>query len=136
MGLPATGTLGAVGDAVSGVASGVADAASSVASGVGSAVSAVSSLLFKEHDGGAREVDDPQAIQTQLGAGQSLDAGVRSRMESAFGETFSGVEVHADSKSAGVSENLNARALTVGQHIAFGTGEYRPGKLLGDALIA
>lgn len=135
MGLPATGTLGA-GDAVSSVASAVTDVASNVASAIGGAVSAVSSLLFKEHDGGAAEVNDPQAIQDQLGSGQSLDASVRSRMELAFGESFSGVEVHADSKGAELSENLNARAFTVGRHIAFGAAEYKPGTLIGDALIA
>ncbi|MDQ1728836.1 MAG: hypothetical protein QOD33_961 [Pyrinomonadaceae bacterium] len=136
LGLPGPAPLGAIAGAASSVASGVADVASSVASGVGSAVSAVGSLLFKEHSGGAREVNDPRAIETQLGSGQSLDAEVRSRMESAFGESFSGVQVHADSDAAGISQNLNARALTVGQHIAFGTAEYQPGTLIGDALIA
>jgi len=130
------GLIGAVGGAVAGVATGVAGAASSVASGIGSALSAAGEIFFKEREGGARDVDDPQAIQAQLGAGQSLDGGVRSQMESAFGESLSGVQVHTDANAAGISDNLNARAFTVGNHIAFGAGEYQPGTLVGDALIA
>ncbi|MGA9770391.1 MAG: DUF4157 domain-containing protein [Blastocatellia bacterium] len=125
IGPPGAGVIGAVAGAVSGIAS----AASEVIAGVGS-------IFFKEREGGAKEADDPQAIQAQLGAGQSLDADVKSRMEGAFGESFSGVEVHTDGNAAGVSSSLNARALTVGKHIAFGAGEYRPGTPVGDALIA
>jgi hypothetical protein len=57
-------------------------------------------------------------------------------MESAFGQDFSGVRVHTDSKAGSLSENLHARAFTVGRDIAFASGEYRPGTLIGDALIA
>ncbi|HMG71995.1 MAG TPA: DUF4157 domain-containing protein [Pyrinomonadaceae bacterium] len=134
--LPGAGMLGAIGGAVAGAASGVAKAASTLVSGVGSAVSAIGGLLFKARNGGAREAGDPEVIQTQLGDGHSLDGGVRSRMESAFGESFGDVQVHADANGAGLSQNLNARAFTVGQHIAFGAGEYQPGTLIGDALIA
>src|ERR1700752_2154710 len=152
------GVLGAIGSAVSSVVSGVAGVASKVAKGVGSAasagaggvgsavsavtegvgsaISAVGDLLFKGREGGAKSAGDPRAIQSQLGEGQSLESGVRSRMESAFGEDFSDVQVHADTNAGGLSANLNARAFTVGQHVAFGTGEYRPGTLIGDALIA
>ena len=132
LGLPGAGALGVVGA----VASSVTDAAAGVVSTIGSGISAVGNLLFKERDGEARTDSDPQAVQSQLGGGQSLDAGVKKRMESAFGESFSGVEVHADAKGAELSESLNARAFTVGQHIAFGTAEYKPGTLIGDALIA
>ena len=57
-------------------------------------------------------------------------------MESAFGESFSGVEVHADGNAAEVSSDLKARAFTVGNQIAFAAGEYQPGTMVGDALIA
>jgi len=132
LGLPGGGLMGAVGGALSGVAS----AASGLAAGAGRALSAVGGLYFKARDGGARETDDPQAIHAQLGAGQSLDGGVKSRMESAFGENFSGVQTHTDANAAKLSSNLNAHAFTVGEHVAFGPGEYQPGTLIGDALIA
>src|SRR5262249_833574 len=37
---------------------------------------------------------------------------------------------------AALAASLNARAFTIGQDIAFGLGEYRPGTPVGDALIA
>ena len=57
-------------------------------------------------------------------------------MESAFGTSFSHVRAHTDAGAAALSGSLNARAFTVGEHIAFGSGEYKPGTLIGDAIIA
>lgn len=102
----------------------------------GEASSSAATVSFKGLQGGAREASNPQAIQGQLGHGQSLNGGVRSSMETAFGVDFSHVRVHTDTKAAGLSESLNARAFTVGRDVAFGPGEYRPGTLVGDALIA
>jgi hypothetical protein len=94
------------------------------------------SVQFKAKEGGAKKVDDPQAIQTELGNGQPLEGTVRSRMESAFGMNFSHVRAHTDSNASNLSNRVNARAFTVGNHVAFGAGEYKPGTMLGDALIA
>jgi len=96
----------------------------------------IGSVFFKAREGGARRPNDPRAIQSQLGRGQPLNSGVRSRMESAFGRDFSQVRTHTDTTAAGLSDRLNARAFTVGEHVAFGSGEYKPGTLFGDALIA
>lgn len=123
------GILGAVGGAVSG-------AVSAVGSAVGNVVSGIGNLFFKAHQGGPRNADDPVAIQAQLGPGHSLNGNVKSGLESVFGEDFSDVRVHTDSKAGDLAGNLNARAFTVGQNIAFGAGEYQPGTLVGDALIA
>jgi hypothetical protein len=57
-------------------------------------------------------------------------------MEPAFGHDFSRVRVHSDAQAANLSAGLNARAFTIGNDVAFGAGEYRPGTLVGDALIA
>src|SRR5205807_1382208 len=121
---------------VGSVVSEVASAGASLVSGVGSALSGIGSLLSKGREGGAREVSNPQAIQGQLGSGRSLDSNVRSPMEAAFGADFSHVRVHTDATATGLSESLNARAFTVGRDVAFGPGEYQPGTLVGDALIA
>ena len=94
------------------------------------------SVQFKSRSGGPKAAGSPQAIQAQLGRGRSLDGNVRSRMESAFGTSFSHVRVHTDGGAANVSDTLNARAFTVGEHVAFGSGEYRPGTPIGDAIIA
>jgi hypothetical protein len=123
-------------DAAGSLFSGIAGAASRVASGAGRLLSGIGNLLFKGREGGARATENPQAIQTQLGDGRPLDGGVRSRMESAFGTNFSNVRLHTDAKASGLSSHFNARAFTVGEHVAFGAGEYQPGTLIGDALIA
>jgi hypothetical protein len=44
--------------------------------------------------------------------------------------------VHDDASAFSLSAQLNARAFTVGNDVAFGAGEYKPGTLVGDALIA
>jgi len=132
----ASTALSGIGNAASSIGSGLASAASGLSSGFGNALSGVTSLLFKEHEGGAHPVGEPDAIQSQLGTGQTLDAGVKTKMESAFGQNFTDVQVHSDTTAASLSESQNARAFTVGQHIAFGAGEYQPGTLVGDALIA
>lgn len=100
------------------------------------AATATSPVMFKAREGGARATDDPQAIQAELGDGLPLDSTVRSRMESAFGMDFAHVRTHTDTTAAGLSNRLNARAFTVGQNVAFGAGEYKPGTPIGDALIA
>lgn len=90
----------------------------------------------KAKSGGVRGTDDPHGIREELGEGQPLAGEVRSRMEPVFGMSFSHVRTHTDSAAAGISDRVNARAFTVGSHVAFGSGEYRPGTMLGDALIA
>jgi hypothetical protein len=93
-------------------------------------------ISFTSGNNVAKGVSNPQVIQAQLGSGQVLDYGVRSRMESVFGMDFSRVRVHTDTTAAKLSGKLNAFAFTIGEHVAFGTGEYKPGTLIGDALIA
>lgn len=97
---------------------------------------APSGVSFKALPGGPRDPGNPQALRARLGAGRPLDGGIRSRMESAFGRSFGHVRVHTEGQSSGLAQRLNARAFTVGSHVAFGAGEYRPGTLVGDALIA
>lgn len=93
-------------------------------------------ISFKGKEGGARGGADPAGVRGQLGAGQPLETGVRSQMESAFGVSFSHVRLHTDQRASTLSNDLNARAFTVGEHVAFGEGEYRPGSIAGQALLA
>jgi len=86
--------------------------------------------------GASPQSDNPAAVREELGIGRSLDGHVRRRMESVFGVSFGKVRVHSDTASAGLAERFNARAFTVGEHVAFAPGEYRPGTIAGDALIA
>jgi Domain of unknown function (DUF4157)/Bacterial toxin 34 len=93
-------------------------------------------IFFKGLAGGPVEGGDPRAIQAELGSGHTLDGNVKSRMESVFGVNFSGVRIHTDPTAQRLSSRLSARAFTLGGDIAFGGGEYQPGTLIGDALIA
>jgi Domain of unknown function (DUF4157) len=103
---------------------------------LGGLTAGLGGMFFKAKAGGPRAVSDTQAIRHQLGTGRPLPGGVRSRMESAFGLSFSQVRIHTDSGAASLSDQLNARAFTVGEHVAFGPREYQPGTLAGDALLA
>jgi hypothetical protein len=57
-------------------------------------------------------------------------------MENAFGVGLGRVRVHTDAAAASAAARLDARAFSIGEHIAFGSGEYRPGTMIGDALLA
>lgn len=128
--------LGAFGGMLGSIGSAIGGAISAAAGAIGSAFSSIGKALFKRKEGHAEATDDPQEIQSQLRGGQPLDGGAKSRMGAAFGYDFSGVRVHTGGEAAGLSEQLNARAFTVGSEIAFGPGEYQPGTMIGDALIA
>ena len=93
-------------------------------------------VQLKANEGSTGKTGDPQAIREQLGAGSSIGGNVKSQMESAFGMDFSHVRVHTDTMAMALSSDLHARAFTVGEHVAFGSGEYQPGTPVGDALIA
>jgi hypothetical protein len=57
-------------------------------------------------------------------------------MEPRFGRDFSGVRVHNGPAAAQSARAVNARAWTVGDHIAFAPGEYRPDTSEGRGLLA
>ena len=138
------GALGAIagmiGGALSGIGSAIGGALSAAAGAVGSAFSSIGKALFKRKEGheatSGGASNDAGAIQQRLTGGQALDSESKSRMGAAFGHDFSGVRVHTDADAAGLSDSLSARAFTIGSDIAFGPGEYQPGTLIGDALIA
>jgi Domain of unknown function (DUF4157) len=67
---------------------------------------------------------------------QGLEAGPKSEMESAFGESFADVRVHADAAAEKMNEELGARAVTQGRDIYFGRGEYNPSTKEGKELLA
>lgn len=53
-----------------------------------------------------------------------------------LGHDFGQVRVHADPQAAASTRAIGARAYTVGQHIAFGAGQYAPHTLAGQRLLA
>lgn len=118
---------------VTGVPEGVPGGGSEA--GAASVLSKAGGMFFKARPGGPTNAN-PASVRDQLGSGGPLPGSVRSRMESAFGSNFGGVRLHTDGKAAQLSDQLNARAFTVGEHVAFGPGEYHPGTIAGDALMA
>jgi hypothetical protein len=82
---------------------------------------------------------DPAAetsIRRATSGGEPLPGKVKAAMEPAFGADFSGVRVHRDAAAADSAHGIGARAYTVGNHIAFGRGQWAPGTDRGDHLIA
>jgi hypothetical protein len=68
--------------------------------------------------------------------GQELDKATQSTMADAFGgRDFSQVRVHTDARAAESADAVHARAYTVGQHIAFGAGQYAPHTPAGSRLL-
>lgn len=70
------------------------------------------------------------------GGGRSMDGGTQQFMESRFGQDFSGVRIHTDSRAAESASAIQARAYTSGNNIVFGKGEYRPESESGKRLLA
>jgi outer membrane protein OmpA-like peptidoglycan-associated protein len=68
--------------------------------------------------------------------GQPLETGTRTFMESRFGEDFSGVRVHTDSRAAESARAVNALAYTVGRNVVFDSGRYAPQTQEGQKLMA
>ena len=70
------------------------------------------------------------------GGGSSLDAGVRTQMESKMGQDFSDVKVHTGPDAVTASKSVQAQAFTVGNEIVFNDGKYNPGSPEGQRTIA
>ncbi|MET8134340.1 DUF4157 domain-containing protein [Streptomyces sp. NPDC005251] len=69
-------------------------------------------------------------------AGKPLEVPVRRDMEARFGADFSRVRVHTDEAAAATAGGLRAAAYTIGTHIVFGAGHYRPGSADGLRTLA
>jgi hypothetical protein len=87
-------------------------------------------------DGGVVHPDVEAAIALASGGGRSLDRDVSSRLESSMGSGLGDVRVHTGPQAEQLAQAVSARAFTVGNDIFFGAGEYRPGTVEGDRLIA
>ncbi|MEO7232695.1 MAG: DUF4157 domain-containing protein [Polaromonas sp.] len=103
---------------------------------------APASLQRKEASGqadgeAAVSTDYEQSLQHAIqGGGSALPPSTRSFMESRFGHDFSGVRVHHGAHAETLSQQVNARAFTVGQDIFFGRSEYAPSSQQGQRLLA
>ena len=79
----------------------------------------------------------PKAVHDVLRSpGQELGTETREFFEQWFGRSFANVRVHTDGAAAASALEVNALAYTVGEHIVFGAGQYRPAVDDGRLLIA
>ncbi len=86
--------------------------------------------------GGGVDPGVEQSIQGARGSGQGLSEKIKKPMERVFGADFSGVKVHTDGNANQLNRSLHSRAFATGQDIFFKQGEYNPGSLEGQKLVA
>jgi len=75
-------------------------------------------------------------VENSAGKGRKISGGTLSHMQSAFGQDFSDVSIHADQQSAEMNKELNAQAFTHGRDIYFNAGKYDPESTQGKKLLA
>jgi hypothetical protein len=68
--------------------------------------------------------------------GVQLPAALRRSFAPLYGSNFADVRVHHGATSHAAAREVSARAFTLGQHIHFAAGEYRPHEREGQRLIA
>jgi hypothetical protein len=93
-----------------------------------------------------RAVDGPTQTASAGGAetaaaavasgGAPLSADSRAYFEPRFGRDLSDVRIHADAAAAHAAQAIDARAYTLGNHIAFAPGEHAPSGREGAHLLA
>ena len=85
----------------------------------------------------AGETGVPNPVRDVISSrGRSLDSSIQRAMEDRMGDSFGDVRIHTGSTAAEACESINARAFTVGNHIAFNSGEYDPESPEGQHVLA
>jgi len=85
----------------------------------------------------AGETGVPEPVRDVISStGRSLDGSIQRAMEDRMGDSFGDVRIHTGSTAAEACESINARAFTVGNHIAFNSGEYDPSSPEGQHVLA
>ncbi len=86
----------------------------------------------------AQEQAQPSPVHDVIGkgGGTPLDESTRSTMESSFGQDFSDVRIHTDSKASASAESVGANAYTVGNDMVFRSGHFDSSSPTGQRTIA
>jgi hypothetical protein len=74
--------------------------------------------------------------ETLRSPGQTLDPQTQAFFETRFGQDFSGVRIHTDTRAAQSAQAVKALAYTVGSDIAFASGRFAPATGEGRRLLA
>jgi len=87
--------------------------------------------------GPAGETGVPESVRDVISSsGQSLDASIQRAMEDRMGDSLGDVRIHTGPQAASACDEINARAFTVGNHVAFNAGEYDPESVEGQHVLA
>ena len=87
--------------------------------------------------GPAGEIGIPESVRDVISSsGQSLDASIQRAMEDRMGDSLGDVRIHTGPQAASACDEINARAFTVGNHVAFNSGEYDPESAEGQHVLA
>jgi len=101
------------------------------------AASARRNAAHNQESGTAGNTHVPEAVRRVVSSpGRSLDGTVQREMEAKMGGELGDVRVHTGPRAAAAAESINARAFTVGNHVAFNEGEYRPDTDDGKRVLA
>lgn len=84
----------------------------------------------------AARVLDAAGSPGAAGAGAPLGEASRAAFEARFGRDLGQVRLHDDRAAHAAAEAIGARAFTLGPHIVFARGEYRPETARGRRLLA
>ena len=76
------------------------------------------------------------AIESTRGGGNKMDNETNSFMSNRFGSDFSDINIHTDNESIQLSNDLSAKAFTIGNDIYFNEGQYQPQSDEGKHLLA
>jgi hypothetical protein len=75
-------------------------------------------------------------IKKSSGDGSKLDPRTNHFMSARFGQNFDNVTIHNDTRASRLSDDLNAKAFTVGKDIYFNQNQYNPNSEEGRHLLA
>ena len=76
------------------------------------------------------------AYRFPVSSGEAMDHGLREDMEARLSCDFENVRIHRDSAAEHASEQIGARAFTLGSSVYFSANQYRPENAEGRQLIA
>jgi len=83
------------------------------------------------------ETQVPDSVRDVISSpGSTLDASIQCAMEDQMGDSLGDVRVHTGPQAAEACDDINARAFTVGNHVAFNSGEYDPESAEGQHVLA
>ncbi|WP_363463301.1 DUF4157 domain-containing protein [Halogeometricum borinquense] len=85
----------------------------------------------------AGDANVPDSVRDVISSpGKQLDSSIQRVMEERMGDNLGDVRIHTGPQAAKACEDINARAFTVGNHIAFNRGEYDPNSAEGQHVLA